>query len=103
MGVCCVRGMVSRTVGVIDGALAGIFVQSISNPGRCRSVKLRLLTGQHTDLYTTRATEGGPGPGDFKLGMALWKQIWNSEKQESIFSRCAPVAFGAGGRSNPLV
>jgi hypothetical protein len=37
------------------GALAGTFVEVISNPGRCRSAKPDLLTGQHTDLYTTRA------------------------------------------------
>jgi hypothetical protein len=40
---------------ILRGALAGTFVLSISNPGRCRSAKQGLLTGQHTDLYTTRA------------------------------------------------
>jgi hypothetical protein len=47
------RGDVFR---IWSGALAGTFVLAISNPGRCRSVKLCLLTGQHTDLYTTRAS-----------------------------------------------
>jgi hypothetical protein len=48
------------------GALAGIFVTANSNPGRCRSAKRLLLTGQHTDLYTTRAPVVAAMMGGFK-------------------------------------